>query len=72
MLSVHPQVGRDILRTVEFDWPLADIVYQHHERLDGSGYPEGLKGEEIGIEARVLAVADACLAVLDEGFDFGD
>jgi len=39
-------------------WPLAEIVYQHHERLDGSGYPRGLKGEEIIIEARILAVAD--------------
>lgn len=48
---------------MESPWPLAEIVYQHHERLDGSGYPRGLKGEEITIEARILAVADVVEAM---------
>ena len=47
-----------MLKDVVSPWPLAEIVYQHHERLDGSGYPRGLKGEEIIVEARILAVAD--------------
>jgi PAS domain S-box-containing protein/putative nucleotidyltransferase with HDIG domain len=54
----HPQVGHDILKTVDFPWPVAQIVLQHHERMDGSGYPQGLKGDEIMLEARILAVAD--------------
>jgi putative nucleotidyltransferase with HDIG domain len=57
-IKTHPQVGYDILKSVEFPWPIADIVLQHHERLDGSGYPSGLKGEAILLEARILAVAD--------------
>ncbi|MDI1302318.1 MAG: MASE3 domain-containing protein [bacterium] len=54
----HVQAGYDILREVPFPTPVAEIIYQHHERMDGSGYPRGLKGEEILIEARVLAIAD--------------
>jgi PAS domain S-box-containing protein len=57
-IKTHPQVGYDILKPVEFPWPIADIVLQHHERLDGSGYPNGLKGDAILLEARILAVAD--------------
>ncbi len=57
-IKTHPQVGYDILKPVEFPWPIADIVLQHHERLDGSGYPNGLKGDAIMLEARILAVAD--------------
>ena len=68
LIKTHPQTGYDILKEVEFPWPVARIVWQHHERLDGSGYPLGLKGEEILPEARVLAVADVveamCLAPL--------
>ena len=45
IIKTHPQVGYDILKNIEFPWPIADIVFQHHERLDGSGYPAGLKGE---------------------------
>jgi putative nucleotidyltransferase with HDIG domain len=56
LIKTHPQTGYDILKEVEFPWPVARIVWQHHERLDGSGYPLGLKGEEILPEARVLAV----------------
>ncbi|MBD3370517.1 PAS domain S-box protein [Candidatus Fermentibacteria bacterium] len=57
-LKMHAEAGYEILRTIEFPWPIAEIVRQHHERMDGSGYPHGLKGEEILLEARILAVAD--------------
>jgi putative nucleotidyltransferase with HDIG domain len=59
----HPQVGHDVLENVEFPWPVAQIVFQHHERMDGSGYPQGLSGEEIILEARILAVADIVEAI---------
>jgi putative nucleotidyltransferase with HDIG domain len=58
MIKLHAQAGYDILKTVEFPWPIAQIVLQHHERLDGSGYPKGLKENEILLEAKILAVAD--------------
>ncbi|MFZ7127139.1 MAG: HD domain-containing phosphohydrolase [Desulfobacterales bacterium] len=58
MLKIHPQVSFDILKDIPFPWPVAQTVHQHHERLDGSGYPRGLSGEEILLEARILAVAD--------------
>jgi PAS domain S-box-containing protein/putative nucleotidyltransferase with HDIG domain len=58
LVKGHPQAGYDILKNVDFPWPVADIAYQHHERMDGSGYPRGLKGEEILLEARITAVAD--------------
>ena len=58
ILKTHPRVGRDIPRKVNFPWPIAEIIYQHHERMDGSGYPQGIKGDEILIEARIMAVAD--------------
>jgi PAS domain S-box-containing protein/putative nucleotidyltransferase with HDIG domain len=58
LVRTHAQVGYDILRQIDFPWPIADIVYQHHERMDGSGYPRGLKGRDIMVEARILAVAD--------------
>lgn len=54
----HAQIGRELLRNVDFPGPVADIVGQHHERMDGRGYPDGLFGEEILLEARILAVAD--------------
>jgi PAS domain S-box-containing protein len=63
IIREHPGHGRDILHDVESDWDLAKIVYQHHERLDGSGYPQGLKGDEISLEARILAVADVVEAM---------
>jgi len=59
----HPQVGYDVLKNVEFPWPVAQIVFQHHERFDGSGYPQGLSGDEIILEARILAVADIVEAI---------
>lgn len=59
----HAEAGRDILKDITFPWPIADIVWQHHERLDGSGYPRGLCGDEILMEARVIAVADVVEAM---------
>ncbi|MBN1771346.1 MAG: GAF domain-containing protein, partial [Deltaproteobacteria bacterium] len=58
LVQLHPRTGFEVLRPVDFPWPLAEIVLQHHERLDGSGYPSGLSGDRILLEARVLAVAD--------------
>jgi PAS domain S-box-containing protein len=58
LIKAHSQYGYEILKDVESPWPLADMVLQHHERMDGSGYPQGLKGEAILLEARILAVAD--------------
>ncbi|MBN1365668.1 MAG: PAS domain S-box protein [Syntrophaceae bacterium] len=58
VIKSHAHVGYEILQPIDFPWPIAQIVYQHHERMDGSGYPRGLVGEEILIEARILAVAD--------------
>ncbi len=63
LIKIHPQVAYDILKTIDFPWPLADIVYQHHERLDGSGYPQGLTGEQMRLESKILAVADVVEAM---------
>jgi len=63
LVQRHPEIGYEILSAVEFDLPVAQIVLQHHERLDGSGYPQGLRGEQIMPEARVLAVADVVEAM---------
>lgn len=63
LIREHPKAGYEILKKVEFPWPVAEIVYQHHERFDGSGYPRGLKGEEILLEARIIAVADVVEAM---------
>lgn len=57
-IKTHPRVGYDIIKDIEFPWPVAEMVVQHHEMLDGSGYPKGLKGDEIILEARILTVAD--------------
>ncbi len=64
MIKTHPQAGYDVLKTIEFQWPIAEFVLQHHERMDGSGYPSGLKGESILIEARILSVADVVDAIV--------
>lgn len=58
LIKDHPQVGYEILKKIEFPWPVAKIVLQHHERMNGSGYPQGLQGKHILLEARILAVAD--------------
>ncbi len=63
LIKTHPQVGYDILKNIDFPWPVPQIVLQHHERIDGSGYPSGLKGEEILPEARIIAVADTVEAM---------
>jgi PAS domain S-box-containing protein/putative nucleotidyltransferase with HDIG domain len=63
LIKNHPQIGFDILKGIEFPWPVAKIVYQHHERMDGSGYPNGLKGKDILPEAKILAVADVVEAM---------
>ena len=63
LIKSHTQVGYDILKDITFPWPVADIAHQHHERLDGSGYPQGLKGDEICLEARIVAVADVVEAM---------
>jgi len=58
LLQTHAQAGYKALRAIQFPWPVAQAVLQHHERLDGSGYPQGLKGDQIALESRILAVAD--------------
>lgn len=63
MIKAHAQVGYDILKTINFSWPLAQVVRQHHERLDGSGYPDGLAGDAIMLEARIISVADVAEAM---------
>lgn len=63
IIQNHVRAGYEILKTVEFPWPVAEIVLQHHEKLDGSGYPKGLRGDSILIEAKILAVADVVEAM---------
>jgi len=63
MVKGHPQASYEILKNVEFPWPVAQVALQHHERMDGSGYPQGLKGEEILFEARIMSVADVVEAM---------
>jgi len=63
IIKEHSQSGYEILKNIDFPWPIAKIVLQHHERMDGSGYPQGLKGDQILLEARILAVADVVEAI---------
>ncbi len=63
LLRSHPAIGYELLKGIPFEWPVADIVVQHHERMDGSGYPAGLRGDAIMLEARILAVADVVEAL---------
>jgi len=63
LIKTHSLSGYDILKDIEFPWPVADVVLQHHERMNGSGYPQGLKGDDIFLEARILAVADVVEAI---------
>ncbi|MES9962255.1 MAG: HD domain-containing phosphohydrolase [Candidatus Sedimenticola sp. 20ELBAFRAG] len=63
VLQSHVEAGYRIIKDVEFPWPIAELVYQHHERLDGSGYPQGLKGDQICVEAQILMVADVVEAM---------
>ena len=62
----HAEAEFQILKTIDLFFPIADIVHQHHERIDGSGYPLGLKGDDILLEARVIAVADVVEAMLSD------
>jgi PAS domain S-box-containing protein/putative nucleotidyltransferase with HDIG domain len=63
LIKNHSQIGYDILKSIEFPWPVAEIVLQHQERLNGSGYPQGLKGDDILLEAKIIAVADVIEAM---------
>ncbi len=63
LIQAHPETGYEIVRDIDFPWPVAEMILQHHERLDGSGYPHGLKDGEIRLEARILAVADVVEAM---------
>ena len=63
LVKAHSQAAYDILTTVEFPWPIADIVIQHHERMDGSGYPSGIREDNILLEARILGVSDVVEAM---------
>jgi len=64
IIKTHPQASHDIVKTIEFPWPIAQILYQHHERLDGSGYPQKLSGEAILLEAKIISVADVVEAMI--------
>ena len=63
LIKIHPECGYSMLKDIESPWPLAEIVLQHHERIDGSGYPQQLKGNQIRIEARIIAIADVVEAI---------
>jgi len=63
LLKTHAQVGYDILKDVKFPWPVAQLVHQHHERIDGSGYPLGISGDDLPPESRILQVADVTEAM---------
>ncbi|OQB98598.1 MAG: Cyclic di-GMP phosphodiesterase response regulator RpfG [Spirochaetes bacterium ADurb.Bin110] len=58
LIKTHPQSGYDILKDIDFPWPIARMILEHHERMDGSGYPRNLRGDDILLESRILAVAD--------------
>jgi PAS domain S-box-containing protein len=64
LIQGHVQAGYDILKGVDFPWPIAEMVRQHHERLDGTGYPRGLTGDQIMVQAKILAVADVVEAMM--------
>jgi HD-GYP domain-containing protein (c-di-GMP phosphodiesterase class II) len=63
IIQTHPQAGYELLKPIEFQWPIAQIVLQHHEKLDGSGYPAGLQDKEILLEAKIIGVADVVEAM---------
>jgi PAS domain S-box-containing protein len=63
IIKLHSEIGYDILKTINFPWPVAQITLQHHERINGSGYPRGLSGDKILIEAKIIAVADVVEAM---------
>jgi HD-GYP domain-containing protein (c-di-GMP phosphodiesterase class II) len=63
LIKTHPQVGYDIIKSIQFPWPVGRMVLEHHERMDGSGYPNGLMGHQLLIESRILCVADVVEAI---------
>ncbi|OPL12865.1 MAG: hypothetical protein AVO39_04165 [delta proteobacterium MLS_D] len=63
LIKTHPQSGYDLLKNIDFPWPVARMVLEHHERMDGSGYPDGLTGDQLLLESRILAVADVVEAI---------
>jgi HD-GYP domain-containing protein (c-di-GMP phosphodiesterase class II) len=63
LIKGHSQIGYDILKSIEFPWPIAQIILQHHEKINGSGYPGRLKGDEILLEAKIICVADVVEAM---------
>ena len=63
LIKTHAAAGAELLKDIDFDWPISTIIRQHHERIDGSGYPDGLKGDEILLEAKIIAVADTLEAM---------
>jgi HD-GYP domain-containing protein (c-di-GMP phosphodiesterase class II) len=66
LVQSHPEVAHRILQSIEFPWPIAEIILQHHERIDGTGYPRGLSGSAMLVEAKIIAVADAMEAMLSD------
>lgn len=66
LIKTHPQIGYDILKNIDFPWPLAEMVYQHHEWYNGSGYPRGLEGDSILLGARIICVADVVEAMASD------
>jgi len=67
MIKMHPGEGYNLIKKINLPWPVAEIILQHHERLNGSGYPKGLKDNEIMFEAKILAVADVIEAISSTG-----
>lgn len=63
IVKTHSQTGFDIVKKIDFQYPVAEIILQHHEREDGSGYPYGLKGKDIALEAKIISVADVVEAI---------
>lgn len=66
VIKRHPQAGYSILKTVDFPWDIAPVIYQHHERLNGTGYPQALMGNQILLESKILAVADVVQAMVSK------
>ena len=64
IIKLHPETGYSILKPIDFPWDIARVIYQHHERLDGTGYPQGLPGDQILLESKILAVADVVQAMV--------
>jgi HD-GYP domain-containing protein (c-di-GMP phosphodiesterase class II) len=63
MVKTHSKLSYDMIKRIDFPWPIAEIVLQHHERINGSGYPQGIKDKDMRLEAKILAVADVVEAM---------